>query len=449
MMGLSGVGLAHAADTSQPGASSPTLARVFAAWKAREERVKSFRFTWEYRLSFPKEYAFPDVPVVGGLKARGIRFNFAGVHYTMPRSDIWVAGTDRFRDEFSIVACGGAYEWKLTGECSVTINGSKHTRFNKPIGLDELPQVATWNEIDAAPSGDAQLVARSDDLAPLLLTFRPFHPAFGWNRDRCRLVSESEFVGATPCLVIQMDEISKSERCWIDPNRDYAILKWEKRPLRLPRVSIRIDHQHDPVHGWLPIRWNRQLPGLNPDATGTAEGVVTKYTVNKTLPKETFEPVFPAGTSVTDLAAEASVPRDKKAKKSKPRNPVYDPFAEPLKDLDGALKIAREQNKRVLIDFGANWCGDCHALAGVFHDNVDVSVALKTGFVLVLVDVENDTGRQLYKRCAPGRKTMGIPHLAVLDPNGDLVASEMSEFAVGKYDIAKLEAFIAKWSPSR
>jgi hypothetical protein len=69
--------------------------------------------------------------------------------------------------------------------------------------------------------------------------------------------------------------------------------------------------------------------------------------------------------------------------------------------------------------------------------------------VLVLVDVENDTGRQLYKRCAPGRKTMGIPHLAVLDPNGDLVASEMSEFAVGKYDIAKLEAFIAKWSPSR
>jgi thiol:disulfide interchange protein len=169
---------------------------------------------------------------------------------------------------------------------------------------------------------------------------------------------------------------------------------------------------------------------------------VTRYAVNEPIPESTFTPVFPAGTTVTDLAA-AKKPR------KPPRNPVYDPFAEPLRDLEAALKLAGEQNKRVLIDFGANWCGDCHALAGVFHDNADVSAALRAGFVLLLVDVENETGRQLYRRCAPNRKTMPIPHLAVLDPNGDILASEMSEFAVSNYDVPKLRAFIAKWSASK
>jgi uncharacterized protein YyaL (SSP411 family) len=128
---------------------------------------------------------------------------------------------------------------------------------------------------------------------------------------------------------------------------------------------------------------------------------------------------------------------------------VYDPFAEPVNDLKVALKAAKEQSKRVLIDFGANWCGDCHALAGIIHDNAEVSAALKTGFVLVLVDVEDPVGRELYHHCAPSRKTMAIPHLAVIDPNGEVLASQMSEFAVGNYDVAKLKAFVAKWSPSK
>src|SRR5580704_10092847 len=382
-------------------AQSPPLARVFAAWKAREERVKSFHFTWEYRLAFPKGYRFPEAPVVGGLKAAGVSIKSDGAHDTMPRSELWAEGADRLRDDFSVVACGGASEWKPTERYSVTINGTKHTRVKVPIGSGESRQAVICNELEPERTGDPQVDARPDDWAPLILTFRPFDPAFGWKRERCRLVTDNEFVDQTRCLVIQMDEISKSERCWVDPVRDYAIVKWEKRPLRMPSVSLTIDYQQDKLHGWIPVRWTRQLRGATPEATGTAEAVVTHSAVNESLPKETFAPVFPAGTSVADHAADRLVPRDAAAKKPhKPRrNPVYDPFAEPLTDLEAALKIAKEQNKRVLIDFGANWCGDCHALAGVFHDNADVSAPLKAAYVVVLVDVENETGRQLYQRC--------------------------------------------------
>jgi hypothetical protein len=449
LIGLSGLGLAHGADASRPSAGSPTLARVFAAWKAREERVKSLHVNWEYRLTFPKAYSFPEAPVLGGLKAANVGIKPNGTEHVMPGSEFWAEGADRFRDDFSVVVCAGPKEWKPAERYSLTIIGTKHTRLKSALGADQPPQVVSWKETTPERTGDAQLDARPDDLAPLLLTFRPFHPAFGWNPTRCRLVSENELVGEAHCVVIQMDELSKSERCWVDPSRDYAIVKWEKRPLRMPHVSVTIEYENDKAHGWVPIRWKRELRGLTPDAIGAAEGVVTKYAVNEILPKETFEPVFPAGTTVADLSVDPLKPRAQPPKKPKPHNPVYDPFAEPLNDLEGALKIAKEQNKRVLLDFGANWCGDCHALAGVFHDNADVSTALKAGFVVVLVDVENETGRELYKRCAPGRKSMGIPHLAVLDPNGGIVRSEMSEFAIGKYDVDKLKAFIAKWSPSK
>ncbi|HET6327733.1 MAG TPA: thioredoxin family protein [Planctomycetaceae bacterium] len=445
------VGLCAAVDCPAserlPEAKSPTLARVLAAWKAREDRVKTLHLTWEYRLALPKGYHFPEAPVVGGLKASGVAIKSEDVHQTLPPSEFWAEGANRVRDDFSLVVCKGPNDWKPSERISVTTNGAKHARSKTPIGSDAPPQAVVWNEVEPERTGDQQIDARPDDWAPLILTFRPFDPAFGWKRERCRLVTDNDLVGQTPCIVIQTDELSKSERCWVDPARDYAIVKWEKRPLRMPSVSVTIDYQNDKLHGWIPVRWKRDLRGASPEATGTAEAVVAHYEVNESLPKETFAPVFPAGTAVAD----SLVPREASAKKPhKPRrNPVYDPFAEPLNDLEAALKSAKEQHKRVLIDFGANWCGDCHALAGVVHDNSEVSAALKTGFVLLLVDVESETGRELYKRCAPNRKSMSIPHLAVLDPNGDILASVMSEFAVRNYDVAKLKAFIAKWSPAK
>ena len=83
MIGMSVPGSAHGTDEAPPVASSPTLARVFAAWKARQERVKSLHFNWEYRVAFPKGYNFPEAPVVGGLKADGVSIKSDGVHYTL------------------------------------------------------------------------------------------------------------------------------------------------------------------------------------------------------------------------------------------------------------------------------------------------------------------------------------------------------------------------------
>ena len=185
-MGMCRLGSVQAKDVDRIGSESQTLARVFAAWKARQESVKSLHFAWEYRLAFPKGYRFPETPVVGGLKAPGIHIESDGVHDTLPTSEFWVEGADRFRDDFTLVGYSESNDWKPSERFSLTTNGAKHTCSKLLIGSPR-PQVVVWKDDTPTRSRDPQIAARSNDLAPLLLTFRPFRRASGWNPERCRL----------------------------------------------------------------------------------------------------------------------------------------------------------------------------------------------------------------------------------------------------------------------
>jgi hypothetical protein len=105
----------------------------------------------------------------------------------------------------------------------------------------------------------------------------------------------------------------------------------------------------------------------------------------------------------------------------------------------------------VLIEFGANWCAGCRVLGIVLKENAEVSTALKRDFVLVLVDTDTESGRQLQEKYVPKRQRNSIPHLAVLDPagkvlkNDDTTALEVDD----DYPVPKLKAFLAEWAPSK
>ena len=44
------------------------------------------------------------------------------------------------------------------------------------------------------------------------------------------------------------------------------------------------------------------------------------------------------------------------------------PPSDPAKDIAAALTAAATEHKRVLIDFGADWCPDCRVLGALFED---------------------------------------------------------------------------------
>ena len=63
-----------------------------------------------------------------------------------------------------------------------------------------------------------------------------------------------------------------------------------------------------------------------------------------------------------------------RAAQEKPAKPsVYDEKADARADLKAALARAQKENKRVLVQWGANWCGWCIKLHDVFKSDKEIA----------------------------------------------------------------------------
>jgi thiol:disulfide interchange protein len=127
---------------------------------------------------------------------------------------------------------------------------------------------------------------------------------------------------------------------------------------------------------------------------------------------------------------------------------IYPDPAQAKADLAAALKTAAHTHKRILLDFGGNWCGDCQALDLYFHDAGNLPV-LEANFVLVHVNVgQMDANLDLAAKYEiPLRK--GVPALAVLDEKGALLYSQKSgEFeAMRSMESSEVTKFLVQWRP--
>ncbi|MGB8010026.1 MAG: thioredoxin family protein [Terriglobales bacterium] len=119
-------------------------------------------------------------------------------------------------------------------------------------------------------------------------------------------------------------------------------------------------------------------------------------------------------------------------------------------DLAAALKTAAASHKRVLLDFGGNWCGDCQVLDIYFHDPANRPI-LEANFVLVHVNIGMmDANQEIAERYGvPLHK--GVPALAVLSENGKLLYSQKSgEFeAMRRMQSSAVTQFLVQWKPAR
>ncbi|HEV2484398.1 MAG TPA: thioredoxin family protein [Terracidiphilus sp.] len=127
---------------------------------------------------------------------------------------------------------------------------------------------------------------------------------------------------------------------------------------------------------------------------------------------------------------------------------IYPDPAQARTDLAAALKTAAATHKRILLDFGGNWCGDCHVLDIYFHDPANRTI-LDANFVLVHINIGTmDANLALAKKYqVPIYK--GVPALAVLGDNGTLLYSQKSgEFeAMGRMQSSAVTSFLVQWKP--
>jgi thiol-disulfide isomerase/thioredoxin len=130
------------------------------------------------------------------------------------------------------------------------------------------------------------------------------------------------------------------------------------------------------------------------------------------------------------------------------RRDIYPDGSRAASDLANALSQAGRENKRVLIDFGGNWCPDCLVLDIYMHEPSNLKV-LQANFVLVYVNIGRyDQNQELAARFGiPLEK--GVPALAVLSPSGDVLYSQRNgEFEkMSRIDPASVNSFLNAWKP--
>ncbi|HEX3912403.1 MAG TPA: thioredoxin family protein [Steroidobacteraceae bacterium] len=125
---------------------------------------------------------------------------------------------------------------------------------------------------------------------------------------------------------------------------------------------------------------------------------------------------------------------------------IYPAPARASTDIAAALNRAAATHKRVILDFGGNWCTDCHVLDSYFHDAANRPL-LEANYILVHVNIGHmDANVDIAERYRiPLSK--GVPAVAVLDEHGRLLYSQKTgEFqAMRHMQSGAVSEFLGRW----
>jgi len=147
-------------------------------------------------------------------------------------------------------------------------------------------------------------------------------------------------------------------------------------------------------------------------------------------------------------AAQQSTKKEPSESAKPVRAKVYDESADGFEQIATALALAKQDNKRVVLQFGAEWCGWCHRLHRLFETDDRIAKKLKTDFVVVLIDVNGDHNKAVDEKYGHPMQH-GLPVIVVLDADGtQLTTQDTADLEEGDHhDPTKVMAFLDKWSP--
>lgn len=127
----------------------------------------------------------------------------------------------------------------------------------------------------------------------------------------------------------------------------------------------------------------------------------------------------------------------------------YDKARDPAADLKAAIAQAQQENKRILLEIGGEWCVYCRLLNKTIHDAPEVAKRLDNHFIMIKVNFSPDVTNEAFLSKYP--KIPSYPHLFLLDRDGTFLLSQTPDDFMDKeekYVPEKILAFLEKWAPT-
>jgi thioredoxin 1 len=154
------------------------------------------------------------------------------------------------------------------------------------------------------------------------------------------------------------------------------------------------------------------------------------------------------GIFMSQRSAPAHLEEMRLPEPSVPNVHLYPEPEEATKELADALASAKEDKRRVLVVFGANWCYDCHVLDEAMH-SLEITPVVAANYHVVHINIgDGQSNGELASRFhVPMDK--GIPGIAVVDPDGNVVTSQThGEFeSAAKIGMKDVLEFLTRWAP--
>ncbi len=105
---------------------------------------------------------------------------------------------------------------------------------------------------------------------------------------------------------------------------------------------------------------------------------------------------------------------------------LYNENADAKADIAAAEGKARKEHKRILLDFGGNWCGDCQLLDSYYHSAGNAALLAKY-YVVVHVDIGH-IDKNLDVAAKYGVPIdHGVPGLGIIDANGKVIYGQKAK----------------------
>ncbi len=123
----------------------------------------------------------------------------------------------------------------------------------------------------------------------------------------------------------------------------------------------------------------------------------------------------------------------------------YDASRNPIADGRAALKLAKQTNRKVLIEVGGNWCNWCAAMNRFIKQRPELEARLHQTFVVLKVNINDENDNAEFMAAFPPAN--GYPHMYVTDSSGDILHSQDTANFREKnnYSEARFMAFFERW----
>jgi len=132
-----------------------------------------------------------------------------------------------------------------------------------------------------------------------------------------------------------------------------------------------------------------------------------------------------------------------------PNIKLYTPSRDAKLQIDSALKIAKNQNKHVLLQIGGNWCSWCILLHKFYSSDFQLDSAISANYVVVHLNYSPENKNLEILKLLEFPQRFGFPVLVILDANGIRLHTQNTVYLEeGRgYSKEKLLDFLKAWSP--